>query len=158
MKIAFVGTNSTNIVSRLIKWFTNSNWTHAMLILDDTIDGDAIVIEASASHGIQLSLLSKFKNRPMEVFQDKNDIWDINPIKRYIGNNYGYLQLLGVALVKLFKLEKNPFICTLLQKATLHKFDNGMYISFEEPQSAITEGQFAAWHIDDELIGSGVIS
>jgi len=45
-----------------------------------------------------------------------------------------------------------------LQKATLHKFDNGMYISFEEPQSAITEGQFAAWHIGDELIGSGVIS
>lgn len=45
-----------------------------------------------------------------------------------------------------------------LQKATLHKFDNGMYISFEEPQSAITEGQFAAWYIGDELIGSGVIS
>lgn len=45
-----------------------------------------------------------------------------------------------------------------LQKATLHKFDNGMYISFEAPQSAITEGQFAAWHIGDELIGSGVIS
>ncbi|WP_116787582.1 tRNA 2-thiouridine(34) synthase MnmA [Flavobacterium psychrotrophum] len=45
-----------------------------------------------------------------------------------------------------------------LQKATLHKFDSGMYISFEEPQSAITEGQFAAWHIGDELVGSGVIS
>lgn len=45
-----------------------------------------------------------------------------------------------------------------LQKATLHKFDNGMYISFEKPQSAITEGQFAAWHIGEELIGSGVIS
>lgn len=45
-----------------------------------------------------------------------------------------------------------------LQKATLHKFDNGMYISFQEPQSAITEGQFAAWYIGDELIGSGVIS
>ncbi|MGV3460971.1 MAG: tRNA 2-thiouridine(34) synthase MnmA [Flavobacterium sp.] len=45
-----------------------------------------------------------------------------------------------------------------LQKATLHKFDDGMYISFEEPQSAITEGQFAAWHIGEELVGSGVIS
>jgi tRNA-specific 2-thiouridylase len=45
-----------------------------------------------------------------------------------------------------------------LQKATLHKFDNGMYISFEEPQSAITEGQFAAWYSGDELLGSGVIS
>lgn len=45
-----------------------------------------------------------------------------------------------------------------LQKATLHKFDNGMYISFEQPQSAITEGQFAAWYNGDELMGSGVIS
>ena len=45
-----------------------------------------------------------------------------------------------------------------LQKATLHQFDNGMYISFDEPQSAITEGQFAAWYRGDELLGSGVIS
>ncbi len=45
-----------------------------------------------------------------------------------------------------------------LQKATLHQFGNGMYVSFEQPQSAITEGQFVAWNIGDELIGSGVIS
>jgi len=45
-----------------------------------------------------------------------------------------------------------------LQKATLHQFDTGMYVSFEEAQSAITEGQFVAWYHDDELIGSGVIS
>ncbi|KAF2518428.1 tRNA 2-thiouridine(34) synthase MnmA [Flavobacterium salilacus subsp. salilacus] len=45
-----------------------------------------------------------------------------------------------------------------LQKATLHQFDNGMYISFDTTQSAITEGQFAAWYSGDELLGSGVIS
>lgn len=45
-----------------------------------------------------------------------------------------------------------------LQKATLHQFENGMYVSFEEPQSAITEGQFVAWYLGDELVGSGVIS
>jgi tRNA-specific 2-thiouridylase len=45
-----------------------------------------------------------------------------------------------------------------LQKATLHQFESGMYIVFEEPQSAITEGQFVAWHHDDEVLGSGVIS
>jgi tRNA-specific 2-thiouridylase len=45
-----------------------------------------------------------------------------------------------------------------LQEATLHQFESGMYVSFEEPQSAITEGQFVAWHIGDELVGSGVIS
>jgi tRNA-specific 2-thiouridylase len=45
-----------------------------------------------------------------------------------------------------------------LQKATLYQFESGLYVAFEEPQSAITEGQFVAWNIDDELIGSGVIS
>jgi tRNA-specific 2-thiouridylase len=45
-----------------------------------------------------------------------------------------------------------------LQKATLHQFENGMYVSFEDPQSAITEGQFVAWYLADELVGSGVIS
>lgn len=45
-----------------------------------------------------------------------------------------------------------------LQKATLYQFESGLYVSFDEPQSAITEGQFAAWNIDDELVGSGVIS
>ncbi|MEN9908290.1 MAG: hypothetical protein RLZZ540_1439 [Bacteroidota bacterium] len=45
-----------------------------------------------------------------------------------------------------------------LQEAILHQFASGMYVSFEEPQSAITEGQFVAWHLGDELVGSGVIS
>jgi tRNA-specific 2-thiouridylase len=45
-----------------------------------------------------------------------------------------------------------------LQQARLHRFDNGMYVEFMEPQSAITEGQFVAWHIGEELVGSGVIS
>lgn len=45
-----------------------------------------------------------------------------------------------------------------LRKATLHKAESGLYIEFEKPQSAVTEGQFAAWYIDDELIGSGVIN
>ncbi|MGJ8734614.1 MAG: tRNA 2-thiouridine(34) synthase MnmA [Cellulophaga sp.] len=45
-----------------------------------------------------------------------------------------------------------------LQKATLYKVDAGLYVDFEEEQSAMAEGQFVAWHIGDELIGSGVIS
>lgn len=45
-----------------------------------------------------------------------------------------------------------------LEKATLYKVDNGLYVDFEEKQSAITEGQFVAWYVEDELIGSGVIS
>lgn len=45
-----------------------------------------------------------------------------------------------------------------LQKATLYRVDAGIYVDFAEKQSAITEGQFVAWYIGDELIGSGVIS
>ncbi len=45
-----------------------------------------------------------------------------------------------------------------LEKATLHKVDSGLYVEFESFQSAITEGQFVAWYINEELIGSGVIS
>jgi len=45
-----------------------------------------------------------------------------------------------------------------LQKAKLYKVDSGLYVEFENPQSAITEGQFVAWYINDELVGSGVIS
>ena len=45
-----------------------------------------------------------------------------------------------------------------LEKATLYMVDMGMYVVFENDQSAITEGQFVAWYIDDELVGSGVIS
>jgi len=45
-----------------------------------------------------------------------------------------------------------------LQKATLYQFESGLYVAFDEPQSAITEGQFVAWNVGDELVGSGVIS
>ena len=45
-----------------------------------------------------------------------------------------------------------------LQEATLHKVKSGMYVRFNEPQSAITEGQFVSWHLGEELIGSGVIA
>lgn len=45
-----------------------------------------------------------------------------------------------------------------LEEATLYQFEKGFYIEFENPQSAIAEGQFAAWYLDDELIGSGVIA
>ena len=45
-----------------------------------------------------------------------------------------------------------------LQNAILYKVDNGMFVEFENQQSAITEGQFVAFYIDDELVGSGVIS
>ena len=45
-----------------------------------------------------------------------------------------------------------------LENAILFKVTEGLYVEFENEQSAITEGQFVAWYDDDELLGSGVIS
>ncbi|GGP03541.1 tRNA-specific 2-thiouridylase MnmA [Cloacibacterium rupense] len=45
-----------------------------------------------------------------------------------------------------------------LEKAMLYQFEEGFFIEFENPQSAIAEGQFAAWYVGEELLGSGVIS
>jgi tRNA-specific 2-thiouridylase len=46
----------------------------------------------------------------------------------------------------------------VLENATLFQTENGLYVEFENQQSAITEGQFVAWYQDDELLGSGVMS
>lgn len=45
-----------------------------------------------------------------------------------------------------------------LQKAKLYRTEDGLYVIFDEMQSAITPGQFAAWYMGDELLGSGVIN
>lgn len=45
-----------------------------------------------------------------------------------------------------------------LQKGTLIRKDSGYYILFERLQRGITPGQFAAWYLNEELIGSGIIA
>lgn len=45
-----------------------------------------------------------------------------------------------------------------LVKATLYMKEQGLYIVFDEPVKAIAPGQFAAWYLGEELLGSGVIS
>ncbi len=45
-----------------------------------------------------------------------------------------------------------------LEKATLFQTETDLFIRFENPQRGITSGQFAAWYLNDELLGSGVIS
>ena len=46
----------------------------------------------------------------------------------------------------------------ILQKATLFFRTDALYVLFNQPQSAITSGQFVAWYKDSELLGSGVIA
>ena len=59
--------------------------------------------------------------------------------------------------------ESKTFLCRIryrqeLTKATFHKNEDGLYVIFDEPQRGITPGQFIAWYLADELIGSGVIN
>jgi tRNA-uridine 2-sulfurtransferase len=45
-----------------------------------------------------------------------------------------------------------------LQPAILVRKESGLYILFSTIQRGITPGQFAAWYLEDELIGSGIIA
>jgi tRNA-specific 2-thiouridylase len=45
-----------------------------------------------------------------------------------------------------------------LETAIIYKVNKGLFVEFVNPQSAITEGQFVAWYLEDDLVGSGVIS
>lgn len=45
-----------------------------------------------------------------------------------------------------------------LEDATLYQMEDELYVIFDKAQTAISEGQFVAWYLDDELIGSGVIA
>lgn len=45
-----------------------------------------------------------------------------------------------------------------LEKGTIHMKEDGAWFIFENEQRGITSGQFAAWYLTDELIGSGVIA
>lgn len=44
-----------------------------------------------------------------------------------------------------------------LASCTLHAEPEGLYLKFDEPQRGIARGQFAAWYLDEELLGSGII-
>ena len=45
-----------------------------------------------------------------------------------------------------------------LERGRIIMKTEGSYILFDQPQRGITSGQFAAWYLDEELIGSGVIA
>ena len=44
-----------------------------------------------------------------------------------------------------------------LEKAVIYQRSNGLYVIFDKLQRGITPGQFVAWYLEDELLGSGII-
>ena len=65
---------------------------------------------------------------------------------------------LAIALGETMQVQARIRYRQPLEIATLHRVKKGLYVIFDTSQSAIAEGQFAAWYLEDELIGSGVIS
>ncbi len=58
--------------------------------------------------------------------------------------------------------ESRPYMARIryrqpLERCTLHRREEGVYLVFDRPQRGVTPGQFAAWYEGEELVGSGVI-
>ncbi len=78
------------------------------------------------------------------LFIRKEDIHYINENKKFVLNE---VQELDIRIRYRQKLQKAKFLLK----------EDGLYILFNNLQRGITPGQFAAWYLNDELIGSGVI-
>jgi hypothetical protein len=106
MKIVF--TQSDRWGAKLIRWFTKSEWSHCLIALDDDLEGENLVFESTLSGGVKLSLWSRRNDKKRAIYNIKGQP-SIKPLYPYLGKNYGYLQILGYPIAKLFKLKYNPF-------------------------------------------------
>lgn len=110
MRVGFTF-NKKNLISRFITKETNSSWSHCFLILQD-IGDDSLIAEASFG-GVEFSLLSKYGNKDkynLEII----DLGDVmtkesnNEMLSLIGKPYGYLELLGNLVARIFHMQNNP--------------------------------------------------
>jgi tRNA-uridine 2-sulfurtransferase len=59
--------------------------------------------------------------------------------------------------------EEAAYLCRIryrqpLKNARIKRVSDGLIVTFDNVQKAIAAGQFVAWYLNDELIGSGVIA
>lgn len=110
MKIAFTYPKKPTLFSKLIVWFTKSNWSHCLLIPEEEFGDDPIIIESNAYGGVRIDLLSKYDDKyNIEIYEELKSDNNLNPLKPYIGNKYGYFQIVGFVVSKIFKLKNNIF-------------------------------------------------
>ena len=69
----------------------------------------------------------------------------------WVNNHFNYLNSKDLQLKAKIRYRQK------LQKISIHKYLDFLYIEFEEYQSAITPGQFVAIYDNTQLIASGVI-
>ena len=94
------------------------------------------------------------------VFSGQNDYHKgLNRIALFIDNQYFHYvnPAFEWELEKVIEVSVRIRYRQQLQKAHLIRKSNGVYILFDELQKGITTGQFAAIHIGDEIVASGMI-
>lgn len=140
MKIGF--THGNGIFARLIRKFTNSNWSHCYIVLDQTFNEDPLIFEASFKGGVKLNFLS---NKELGPLFEIRGTPTLEPFYRYFGKNYGYLQILGFVVAKVFGLKKNPIKGDVVCSEVVFRFltENG-FKEFDhlDPNSATPEDIF----------------
>ncbi len=97
---------------------------------------DSVIAEASFYGGVKLNLLSKYSDHVDIYNMEIIDLGDIETLESNdilisrIGDKYGYAQIFGEILAKIFRLEKNPitkdevcseYVALVLQKSKLSK-------------------------------------
>lgn len=105
--------NKKNVFSRMIAWVTGAPWSHCFMIVSE-IENHCIIAEASFHGGVKFNLLSRYQDANtynMETY----DLGDIktdsstNMIMSKIGDNYGYAEIVGNLVARVFRMKKNPF-------------------------------------------------
>ena len=94
-------TNNRNWVSRLIRWFTQSEWSHVFIVLPpDPVSGRREILEANAS-GISKRFLDKYHKPHLSYILYQPDTTKervdgaLEQCLRLVGRSYGFLQYLG---------------------------------------------------------------
>jgi hypothetical protein len=96
-------TNYRSTISRLIRWFSKSVWSHTFIVTDDV--GDHTYVMEANEFGTTFMLLDEYQKTIVNF-----ELWE--PIatpeqieaalkkaqKKFVGQVYGYLQLLGIGL------------------------------------------------------------
>jgi tRNA-specific 2-thiouridylase len=85
----------------------------------------------------------KALNRKGLFVCNKDIHWVREDLKLKVGESQSYMGRIR------YRQALSPF--------TLYQEENGLYIIFDELQRGVTPGQFVAWYLNGELLGSGVI-
>lgn len=106
MKIVFQN-GGNSLIDKLIKWVNKTQWTHACLVLNETLDGKALIVQSATHGGVSFNVINGI-DTTSEAFQINNPTDDISCLFPFIGDQYGYIDALGFGIAKVFKLKKNP--------------------------------------------------